>query len=104
MAITDLKLDEVMEELYHLREENQSLKLENDFLQQKADRYEKLRKEYDEFYTKEYIPRIDECNRLFGELFDIKHMNLWEFAEKYCNDDQLEQAGHDFAKSLLGGA
>jgi FtsZ-binding cell division protein ZapB len=29
----DLKLDEVLEELYYLREENQSLKTDNDFLQ-----------------------------------------------------------------------
>ena len=29
----DLKIDEVLEELYHLREENQELKVENDFLQ-----------------------------------------------------------------------
>ena len=31
-----LKIDEVLEELYHLREENQDLRLENDFLQRKA--------------------------------------------------------------------
>ena len=30
---TELKLDEVLEELYGLREENQSLRLDNDFLQ-----------------------------------------------------------------------
>ena len=28
-----IKLDEVLEELYYLREENQSLRLDNDFLQ-----------------------------------------------------------------------
>ena len=31
-----VKIDEVLEELYHLREENQELKVENDFLQRKA--------------------------------------------------------------------
>ncbi len=31
-----LKIDKVLEELYHLREENQDLRLENDFLQRKA--------------------------------------------------------------------
>ena len=63
-----------------------------------------LKKQYDEFYEKEYLKRIDECNKLWGELFDIKHMSLWEFANKYCNDEQLEEAGKTFARSLLGGA
>ena len=37
MPITDLKLDEVLEEIYHLREENQALKIDNDFLQRKCE-------------------------------------------------------------------
>lgn len=70
-----------------LEEENKLLKNEN----------KKLKKQYDEFYEKEYMKRIDECNELWAELFDIKHMNLCEFAEKYCKD---EHAGQQLAKSL----
>ena len=33
----EIKLDEVLEELYFLREENQQLKVDNDFLQRKVD-------------------------------------------------------------------
>ena len=62
-----------------------------------------LKKQYDDFYENEYMKRIDECNKLWGELFDIKHMSVWEFANKYCNEKQLEEAGHEFARSLLGG-
>ena len=67
------------------------------------DKVRDLKKQYDDFYEKEYMKRIDECNDLWGQLFDIKHMSLWEFANKYCNDKDLEQAGHELAKSLLGG-
>ena len=73
------------------------LKAENRRLEAKN---KALRKEYDDFYMKEYMPRIDECNRLWSELFDIKHLSLWEFARKYCSDDDLEEAGHQLARSL----
>ncbi|MBO6275686.1 MAG: hypothetical protein J6M91_09185 [Methanobrevibacter sp.] len=68
------------------------------------DKVQDLKKQYDEFYEKEYLKRIDECNDLWGQLFDIKHMSLWEFANKYCKTEDLEEAGHELAKSLLGGA
>ena len=68
------------------------------------DKVQDLKKQYDEFYEKEYLKRIDECNDLWGQLFDIKHMSLWEFANKYCGEDELKEAGHELAKSLLGGA
>jgi len=83
-----------------LKEDNGALTIERNELQE-ANR--KLKKEYNEFYEKEYMVRIDECNRLWGELFDIKHMSVWEFADKYCNDNELEEAGHQLARSLLGG-
>ena len=59
-----------------------------------------LQKEYDTFYTEEYLRRIDECNKLWGELQDIKHMSMFEFAAKYCKDTELEEAGHQLARSL----
>ena len=62
------------------------------------------KQKYNEFYETEYIARIEECNRLFGELMDIKSLSMFEFANKYCNDDELEEAGHAFARELLGGA
>ena len=78
----------------HIRElenENKQLKEKNQL----------LKKEYDDFYEKEYLARIDECNNLWAELFDIKHMSMWEFASKYCKDE-LENAGKQFARDLLG--
>lgn len=114
--IKKLKQD-IMEVSIHekmLVEENKQLKQDNKvlgneltyFKEQCADLEDKVRdlkKQYDDFYEKEYLARIDECNRLWGELFDIKHMSVWEFANKYCNDKDLEQTGHELAKSLLGG-
>lgn len=47
---------------------------------------------------------VEKNIELERELAEIKKMGMYEFASKYCNDDELEKAGHDLAKSLLGGA
>ena len=73
----ELHIDEVLTELYQLREENQSLKIDNDFLQRQN-------------------------NGLRLKLQSITSMSMFEFANAYCNDAQLEEAGHAFARSLLG--
>jgi hypothetical protein len=59
------------------------------------------KRKFNEFYEKDYMVRIEECNKLWGELFDIKHMSMWEFAAKYCNDDELEKAGRQLAHELI---
>lgn len=73
-----------------LEKENEELKTQN----------RELKKKYDDFYVNDYLKRIDECNDLFCELQDIKSLSMWEFANKYCTDDELEQAGHELARSL----
>ena len=104
--------DLILQEL-RIRKENQQLRKDNQLLSDELtyfkehcadleDQVAALKKQYDDFYEKEYIKRIDECTKLWGELFDIKHMSVWEFANKYCNEKQLEEAGHEFARSLLG--
>ena len=84
MTRNDLKLDEVLEELYHLREENESLRLDNDFLD-RQNRALKLR-------CGEYAQHIHE---LETEVADMR------FTRKYLTS---EEAGKAFAQSLLGGA
>lgn len=42
-------------------------------------------------------------NELQEELDTIKSMGMFEFGNTYCNDAQLEEAGHQLARSLLGG-
>ena len=49
----------------------------------------------------ENFKRIEESNRLFGELQDIKSLSMFEFADKYCNDDELEKAGRQLAHELI---
>ena len=80
----ELKLDEVLEELYFLREENQSLKIDNDFLE-KQNRALKLR-------CGKYCL---ENRKLQEEIQDMK------FTRKYLTS---EEAGRRFAQELLGGA
>ena len=79
---TELKLDEVLEELYYLREENQSLKIDNDFLQ-KQNAACKLR-------CGKFAIKVRE---LESEIADMK------FVHKMLNS---EEAGRAFARELLG--
>ena len=43
-----------------------------------------------------------ERNELLKELTEIKNMSMFEFGNKYCNSESLEEAGHMLAKDLLG--
>ena len=43
----------------------------------------------------------DKCMAQSRELKDIKSMSMWEFADKYCSEDQLEEDGRLFARELL---
>ena len=55
-------------------------------------------------FNKELTSQRKELNdktiKLSKELRDIKQMSMWEFADKYCNDTELEDAGKAFARSL----
>lgn len=62
-----------------------------------------LRKENDNLILKikELKRQLDEAT---NELFEIKHMSMWEFADKYCSDKDMEEAGHALARSFgVGG-
>ena len=79
-----LKLDEVLEELYYLREENQSLKIDNDFLQRQNAAC-KLR-------CGKYALEIKE---LRSEIADLR------FTHNYLTS---EEAGRQLARELTGRA
>lgn len=82
--IQNLKLDEVLGELYYLREENQQLKVDNDFLQRQNNGL-KLR------CSKYAI----ENRELREEIADLR------FTHNYLTS---EEAGRQLARELLGGA
>ena len=80
----DIKLDEVLNELYGLREENQALKLDNDFLQRQNAAC-KLR-----------------CGKLAIQVRELEsEIADMKFTHKMLNS---EEAGREFARELLGGA
>jgi hypothetical protein len=80
----ELHIDEVLTELYQLREENQQLKVDNDFLQRQNTAC-KLR-------CSKYALQVRE---LESEIADLK------FTHNYLTS---EEAGRQFARELLGGA
>lgn len=87
--IENTKIDEVLEELYALRDENEELKTDNYFLKRQNNAL-KMR-------CSDYSLRI---TKLENELSDIKHMSMWGFADKYCSDKDMEEAGHALARSF----
>lgn len=82
--IQNLKIDEVLNELYYLREENQQLKVDNDFLQRQNAAC-KLR-------CSKFAIQVRE---LESEIADLR------FTHNYLTS---EEAGRQFARELLGGA
>ena len=44
----------------------------------------------------------EKCANLEEELEDIKSLSMFEFGNKYCSSESLEEAGHALAESLLG--
>ena len=80
--IENTKIDEVLEELYALRDENHELKVDNEFLE-KQNKALKLR-------CGKYCIQVSE---LETEIADMK------FTQKMLNS---EEAGRAFARELLG--
>ena len=78
----NIKLDEVLEELHTLREENQSLKIDNDFLQCQNSACKMRCSKY-----------AIENKELRDEIADLR------FTHKYLTS---EEAGRAFARELLG--
>ena len=46
---------------------------------------------------------LDENMKLKEELARIKAMDMFEFANHYCTDEENAECGHRLARSLLGG-
>ena len=91
-----MNVKDTLIEIQKLEETNRILRKENDNLILKI---KELKRQLDEA-TDENLMRIEESNRLFNELFEIKHMSMWEFADKYCSDKDMEEAGHALARSF----
>lgn len=89
-----------------LEAENEQLILENERLTRMVNGVKlnngKLTIERNELLDKVHF--LDQkCKSYHKEVLDIIHMDMWEFANTYCTDNQLEEAGHQLARSLLGG-
>jgi hypothetical protein len=108
-----IKLDEVLEEVQTLREQNRKLILENEeyheMLKSEMDKNQDLNNQLErqvrfKMGLKFSNRRLtQQRNELQEELDTIKSMGMFEFGNTYCNDAQLEEAGHQLARSLLGG-
>ena len=90
----NIKIDELLDELTHLKERNE-------FLERCV---EGLRIHNSEL-TLERNKLCDKVILQSKELRDIKKMSMFEFANTFCTEESLEEAGHQLARSLgVGGA
>ena len=90
-----------------LREDNDTLFETNEDLIRKNHNLEKMiigLKKSNKNACIEQEKMSAEILRLSKELQTIKQMGVWEFANKYCSDEENSEAGKQLAKSLLGGA
>lgn len=86
---TILQIQELQEQNAQLTKENKELQARNDFLQRMCNGV----KLNNSKLTQERNNAVDELNR-------IKALGMYEFADKYCTSDELEEAGHQLARSL----
>ena len=81
-----IKIDELLEENHYLKERNEFLERCVEALKLNNSRI------------------TIERNHAIDKLHEIQSLGMFEFADKYCNDKQLREAGHEFARSLgVGG-
>ena len=103
----EIKLDEVLEELYFLREENQQLKVDNDFLQKQnaackmrcgkyAIENQQLRNEIADLrFTHNYLTS-EEAGKAFARELLGKPMTREELAIEAAEDNYVPYKGDDF--------
>lgn len=94
--IQNIRIDELYDEVLHLREANEELRTRNEFLERCVKglklNLSKTTLERNHFCTK--------ANTLSKELSDIKQLSMFEFGNLYCSSESLEADGHAFARSL----
>jgi len=94
--IQNIRIDELYDEVLHLREANEELQVRNEFL-------EKCVKALKLNLSKTTLERNHFCNKAnqySKELSGIKSMSMFEFGNTYCSSESLEADGHAFARSL----
>ena len=113
----NIRIDELLEELSHLRAENEELQARNEFLQRMCNGVKLNNHQLTEERNKlcdrcmeqsRKLQEVSEENQsirlendfLQKELTDIKEMSMFEFGNRYCSSESLEADGHAFARSL----
>ena len=102
----NIRIDELLPELQGLREANEELRARNEFLERCVEAL-KLNLSAVTLERNKLVDKVhfldQKCNAYHKEVLEITSMDMWEFANLYCNEAQLEEAGHQLARSLLGG-
>jgi hypothetical protein len=84
---------------------NEELQARIDFLQQENNRLLKDHRDLTEensFYKRQVNGLKFRCGDYRRELDRVTSLSMFEFANEFCNDNELEEAGHALARDLLG--
>ena len=82
---------------------NEELQARIDFLQQENNRLLKEHRDLSDkttFQARHINALTFRCGDYRRELDRVTSLGMWEFANEYCNDNELEEAGHALARSL----
>ena len=82
---------------------NEELQARIDFLQQENNRLLKEHRDLSDkttFQARQINALKFRCGDYRRELDRVTSLGMWEFANEYCNDNELEEAGHALARSL----
>lgn len=96
----------IKDTLLEIQEQNEELQARIEFLQTENNR---LLSEHRDLHDKTIFQNRQiqglkfRNSDLRRELDRVTNMGMFEFANEFCNDDQLEDAGHQLARSLGGG-
>ena len=94
----------VKDTLLEIQEQNEELKARNEFLERCVEAL-KLNLSAVTLERNKLVDKVhfldQKCNAYHKEVLEITHMGMWDFADKYCSDSQVEADARLFAKELL---
>lgn len=93
----------IKDTILEIQEENEELKTQIEFLSKENRRLLEEHRDLTEkvnWQNRQIQALQFKRGSLNKELEEIKSLSMFEFADKYCSSESLEEAGHAFARSL----
>jgi chromosome segregation ATPase len=96
-------MSKIKDTILEIQTENEQLQAQIDFLQQENNRLLKEHRDLSDkttFQARQINALKFRCGDYRRELDRVTSLSMFEFANEFCNDNELEEAGHALARSL----